>query len=136
MNKNKAGFTLVELLVVIAIIGILSTVAVVNLNTARTKSRLATAQSSLASVMTAVVDCVDSGIPLNSNGGHCEPWLTSVSAGVPICAGSTVTWPTLPSGFADIYCFNFGGTLLYGAQYQPPSGPSITCRQVSGCLLP
>ena len=37
--KYKAGFTLVELLVVIAIIGILSTVAVVNLNHARAKAR-------------------------------------------------------------------------------------------------
>lgn len=39
MLKNKKGFTLIELLVVIAIIGLLSTLAVVALTSARTKAR-------------------------------------------------------------------------------------------------
>jgi len=37
--QNKKGFTLIELLVVIAIIGLLSTLAVVSLNSAREKAR-------------------------------------------------------------------------------------------------
>jgi prepilin-type N-terminal cleavage/methylation domain-containing protein len=37
--KNKKGFTLIELLVVIAIIGLLSTLAVVSLTSARKKAR-------------------------------------------------------------------------------------------------
>ncbi|MCX6785799.1 MAG: type II secretion system protein [Candidatus Komeilibacteria bacterium] len=37
--RNRKGFTLIELLVVIAIIGLLSSLAVVNLNSARGKAR-------------------------------------------------------------------------------------------------
>lgn len=61
MNKNKAGFTLVELLVVIAIIGILSTVAVVNLNAARNKAKISAALSWLSNINALATICDASG---------------------------------------------------------------------------
>ena len=49
MQKNK-GFTLIELLVVIAIIGILSSVVLASLNTARAKGADAAIKSNLANL--------------------------------------------------------------------------------------
>ena len=49
---TKKGFTLIELLVVIAIIGMLSSLAVVSLNTAREKAKDAQIQSDLSQFRT------------------------------------------------------------------------------------
>lgn len=52
--KTKQGFTLIELLVVIAIIGLLSSVVLASLNSARAKARDAQRLSSLKSIATAI----------------------------------------------------------------------------------
>jgi prepilin-type N-terminal cleavage/methylation domain-containing protein len=52
--RNSKGFTLIELLVVIAIIGLLSTLAVVALNSARAKSRDSKRISDIKQVQTAL----------------------------------------------------------------------------------
>jgi type II secretion system protein G len=53
-KSNKKGFTLIELLVVIAIIGLLSTLAVVALNSARQKSRDSKRVADIKQIQTAL----------------------------------------------------------------------------------
>lgn len=53
MNRKK-GFTLIELLVVISLIGVLTTLVVANLNSARERARDATRKSDLRNIQTAL----------------------------------------------------------------------------------
>ncbi len=86
--KNKKGFTLVELLVVIAIIGILSSVAVVNLNSARDKAKIASVKATITGLVPVISLCLDDGNDL------VDPTDASSGAG-PICVGAGTIWGNL-----------------------------------------
>lgn len=71
-SEHSKGFTLIELLVVIAIIGLLSSVVMVSLNSARAKARDAKKMSDLKNIQTAIYLYYDTHgyMPINATIGN------------------------------------------------------------------
>src|SRR4030042_6235517 len=90
--KASKGFTLIELLVVIAIIGILATIVLVSLNTARVKARDARRQSDMHQIALAMEMCYDDTA---CNGGSASQYLNVTSVTGPTAIGSYM--PIVPT---------------------------------------
>ncbi len=98
-KKHNSGFTLIELLVVIAIIGILASVVLASLNSAREKSRNASYAAQLKQYQSALeMYFADHG-----------------------------SYPIV-SGYACIGTGHEGNSCTYGGTYTEGSSPSVTFR--------
>jgi len=87
-SMNLRGFTLIELLVVIAIIGILSSIVLTNLTSAKRKAKEAVVMSSVDSALAVVRVCA-------SKNDDLQLYTSVTTGGNNICSGVNGEWPDI-----------------------------------------
>jgi len=134
MPVGLKGFTLIELLVVIAIIGLLSTLAVVSLNGARSKARDARRVSDLKAVSSALELFRDDN--LDNIVAPTTDWATTIgttlnATAIYLPAGAPEDPdPTRADGQANVglsytYCSDGDFYLLYASLENTPPGKGL-----------
>ena len=113
MKKYSKGFTLIELLVVIAIIGILSSVVLASLNTARNKGVDSATKSQLASFRSMAEIYYDGKSPQDYSGFCGTPGVLSASSTLANSTGSFACKDDAYGWSASAKLKNLDGTNAY-----------------------
>ncbi len=118
-QQNKKGFTLIELLVVIAVIGLLASVVMVSLNSARGKARDARRIADFKSIATALYLFYDTYGYMPSNYNPCcgaaeGSTYYNQSMQELVSAGFLGSIPRSPTG-TDYAYYNYGANNTVGA---------------------
>ena len=107
LKNRKSGFTLIELLVVIAIIGILSSVVLASLNTARSKGNDAAIKSDLSGIQTQAALYYDNNSNSYSASASSSPSAATCTAASTVFSDPVVTQAVngiKSSGGATLLC--------------------------------
>lgn len=122
MVKTNKGFTLIELLVVIAIIGLLSSVVLASLNSARTKARDARRVADIKQMQTALELYYDTN----------KRYPATASVATDLAPTYIASYPVDPSSTARAYAYaadTNGTTYCIAADMEgtPPAGGPSSC---------
>lgn len=124
-TKTRSGFTLIELLVVISIIGLLSTLAMVALNSARVKSRDAKRAADMQQIQTAMA------LYFDTNGTYAFTVNADGTGGVSATCGANATGVSACTGTGRAGLADFMGGI---GTVTDPLGVATLCTGASAAV--
>ena len=134
LSKKQKGFTLIELLVVIAIIGILATIVLVSLQSARNKAKDATIKTSIAQIRAVGEMSYDT-----NNGSYanvCSEADEGVLAADIVAKGGTYACNDLAGGWCAQSTLNTGGSWCADSTGAAPGSTNVSCDAANAnCAL-
>jgi len=131
-KSHTRGFTLIELLVVIAIIGILASVVLASLNSARDKGEDAAIKSNLNNIRAQAELVYDNATPRSYDGVCADTNVSNaVTAAAGTCTDDANEWAAsaaLNSTPVTYYCVDFTGYATTSASAHGTSDGDIDCN--------